>query len=44
MLRKMKLNLIHIYKRETGGKRPLNGIIFCALMDPYDLLAVFGKN
>ena len=44
MLRKTALNLIRIYKRETGSKLPLNNIMFRALMNPYDLLTVLGKN
>ena len=44
MLRKTALNLIRIYKRETGSKLPLNGIMFRVLMNPYDLLTVLGKN
>jgi len=43
MLHKIALNLIRIYKRKTGSKLPLNGIMFRALMNPYDLLAVLGK-
>ena len=44
MLRKTALNLIRIYKRETRSKQPLNSIMFRALMNPYDLLTVLGKN
>ncbi len=44
MLRKTALNLIRIYKRETGSKLPLNNLMFRALMNPYDLLTVLGKN
>jgi len=44
MLRKTALNLIRIYKREAGSKLPLNGIMFRALMNPYELLAVLDKN
>ena len=44
MLRKAALNLIRIYKRETGAKLPLNNIMFRALMNPYELLTVLGKN
>ena len=44
MLRKTTLNLIRIYKREAGSKLPLNNIMFRSLMNPYELLAVLGKN
>ena len=44
MLRKTALNLIRIYKRETGSKLPLNNIMFRSLMNPCDLLTVLGKN
>jgi len=44
MLHKAALNIIRIYKREAGLKLPLNGIMFHALINPYDLLAVLGKN
>ena len=44
MLRKTTLNIIRIYKREAGAKLPLNGIMFRALMNPYELLTVLGKN
>jgi len=44
MLRKTAFNLIRIYKRETEPKLPLNSIMFRALMNPYDLLTVLGKN
>ena len=44
MLHKVALNIIRIYKREAKLKLPLNGIMFCALMNPYELLAVLGKN
>ena len=44
MLHKTALNLIRIYMRETRSKLPLNGIMFRALMNPYDLLTVLGKN
>ena len=44
MLRKTALNLIRIYKRETGSKLPLNNIMFRALMNPYELLTLLGKN
>ena len=44
MLRKTALNLIRIYKRETGLKLPLNSIMLRALMTPYELLTVLGKN
>ena len=44
MLRKTALNLTRIYKRETESKLPWNSIMFRALMNPYDLLAVLGKN
>ena len=44
MLRKTALNLIRIYKRETGLKLPLNSIVLRALMTPYELLTVLGKN
>ena len=44
MLHKVALNIIRIYKREVKLKLPLNGIMFRALMNPYELLAVLGKN
>ena len=44
MLHKVALNIIRIYKREAKLKLPLNGIMFRALMNPYELLAVLGKN
>ena len=44
MLRKTALNLIRIYKRETGVKLSLNSIMLRALMTPYELLTVLGKN
>ena len=44
MLRKAALNLIRIYKRETGSKLPLNNIMFRALMNPYELLTVLDKH
>ena len=44
MLRKAALNFIRIYKREARSKLPLNNIMFRALMSPYDLLTVLGKN
>ena len=44
MLCKTALTLIRIYKRETRSKLPLSNIMFRALMNPYDLLTVLGKN
>ncbi|MGP1454982.1 MAG: hypothetical protein ACTTJ7_09175 [Treponema sp.] len=44
MLHKAALNIVRIHKRETQSKLPLNGIMFRALMNPYDLLPLLDKN